>query len=390
MSKARDIASAAPAPSTVSATEIGYLDGVTSGIQTQIDGKQAANAAVSTTELGYLDGVTSSIQTQLNQKPEYVAGKNFVLNGGFDIWQRGTTFTNPTDGTYTADRWVIDSGGGTNSTITQQTTGTPSGTRYVYRVTQTGTANKTIAQLMETSTAAAFWGKTVVASVYLRRNATQTGDLGLNVYKSSTVDAGRGATWTSIGSVTVSNATLPTGTTSADWYRAIVSFSVPNDGTANSIKLTVGDAANNPNGAIWEMSAVQLEVGSTATSFARSGGTIQGELATCQRYFWRAGGDSVADRLFGSGIMVTTTTARHILVFPVQMRTPSTISPSAASTFYLYGGAGAQIPTAVNVSAITQQNCTVDATRSASTIGQASMLQAVGTANAYIDVSGEL
>ncbi len=39
MTKARDLASAAPAPSTVSATELGYLDGVTSNIQTQIDSK---------------------------------------------------------------------------------------------------------------------------------------------------------------------------------------------------------------------------------------------------------------------------------------------------------------------------------------------------------------
>ena len=42
MSKARDIASAAPAPSTVSATELGYLDGVTSAVQTQIDTKAAS------------------------------------------------------------------------------------------------------------------------------------------------------------------------------------------------------------------------------------------------------------------------------------------------------------------------------------------------------------
>ena len=41
MTKARDIASAAPAPSTVDATEIGYLDGVTSAIQTQLDAKTA-------------------------------------------------------------------------------------------------------------------------------------------------------------------------------------------------------------------------------------------------------------------------------------------------------------------------------------------------------------
>ena len=68
MSKARDLANAGTALTTVSATELGYLDGVTSAVQTQIDGKQAANANVSTTELGYLDGVTSAIQTQLDGK----------------------------------------------------------------------------------------------------------------------------------------------------------------------------------------------------------------------------------------------------------------------------------------------------------------------------------
>jgi hypothetical protein len=52
----------------VSDTEIGYLDGVTSGIQGQIDGKQAVVANVSDTEIGYLDGVTSGIQAQINDK----------------------------------------------------------------------------------------------------------------------------------------------------------------------------------------------------------------------------------------------------------------------------------------------------------------------------------
>ena len=52
----------------VSNTEIGYLDGVTSAIQTQLDNKQAIIANVSDTEIGYLDGVTSAIQTQLNTK----------------------------------------------------------------------------------------------------------------------------------------------------------------------------------------------------------------------------------------------------------------------------------------------------------------------------------
>lgn len=52
----------------VSSTEIGYLDGVTSSIQTQLSNKQDVVANVSNTEIGYLDGVTSLIQTQLDGK----------------------------------------------------------------------------------------------------------------------------------------------------------------------------------------------------------------------------------------------------------------------------------------------------------------------------------
>ena len=65
--------------SAVTSTEIGYLDGVSSAIQTQLDAKQPTISAsaridaahihdgtVSNTEFGYLNGVTSNIQTQLD------------------------------------------------------------------------------------------------------------------------------------------------------------------------------------------------------------------------------------------------------------------------------------------------------------------------------------
>ena len=68
----------------VSSTELGYLDGVTSAIQTQLNAKAALAGPtftgtvtlpsttsvgnVTSTELGYLDGVTSAIQTQINSK----------------------------------------------------------------------------------------------------------------------------------------------------------------------------------------------------------------------------------------------------------------------------------------------------------------------------------
>jgi hypothetical protein len=68
MTKARDLANASTALSAVSATELGYLDGVTSAVQTQINTKQAVVSGVDDTEIGYLNGVTSAIQTQIDAK----------------------------------------------------------------------------------------------------------------------------------------------------------------------------------------------------------------------------------------------------------------------------------------------------------------------------------
>ena len=71
---------------TITTAELNYVKGVTSPIQTQLNGKEptisltasralvsnssgkVAVSAVTSTELGYLDGVTSAIQTQLNGK----------------------------------------------------------------------------------------------------------------------------------------------------------------------------------------------------------------------------------------------------------------------------------------------------------------------------------
>jgi hypothetical protein len=92
----------------VSSTEFGYLDGVTSAIQTQIDSKQAtitggattitssdltasralassasgkvAVTTVTSTELGYVSGVTSAIQTQLNAKQATITGSATTID----------------------------------------------------------------------------------------------------------------------------------------------------------------------------------------------------------------------------------------------------------------------------------------------------------------------
>ena len=69
---------------TATSTSLNYVAGVTSAIQTQLDGKQAVVANVSSTEIGYLDGVTSAIQTQLNNKQAIVANVSDVEIGYLD------------------------------------------------------------------------------------------------------------------------------------------------------------------------------------------------------------------------------------------------------------------------------------------------------------------
>jgi hypothetical protein len=51
MSKARDLASGAPAPAGVTSTELGFVDGVTSAIQTQVDAKAASLAPTLTSPI---------------------------------------------------------------------------------------------------------------------------------------------------------------------------------------------------------------------------------------------------------------------------------------------------------------------------------------------------
>jgi hypothetical protein len=70
---------------------------------------------------------------------------------------------------------------------------------------------------------------------------------------------------------------------------------------------------------------VQLEAGSVATAFQTATGTIQGELAACQRYYFRQTAVASNDPLtaaIGSGS--GSTYAGYVLQFPVTMRVAPT------------------------------------------------------------------
>jgi hypothetical protein len=267
----------------------------------------------------------SSTSTGLRYSSSIAAGKNVLINGNFDFWQRGTSFTTTGAGAYYADRWQNGAVYGTN-TITRQTTGVPVGSTYCFRFTGTmaGTLLP-IQQLIESTNVKPLVGKTATFSVKLRRNAAFDQNIIIAIDKSSTVDAAYSSTWTNISSTTITNANLPTGTGASDWVTATVTATIPSDGTANSLKVRIDHSATVATNGYYEVAQAMLELGSVATSFQINGATIQGELAACQRYYYRTGvgaGNTTpqAYEPLGYGSFTSTTNFQGQVEFPVSMR----------------------------------------------------------------------
>jgi hypothetical protein len=102
--------------SGVSSTEIGYLDGVTSAIQTQLNDKLNSSTAgttyqtlvsgVSNTEIGYLDGVTSAIQTQINDANTSIDAK--LPKAGGTMTGAITLHADPSSSLHAATKQYVD------------------------------------------------------------------------------------------------------------------------------------------------------------------------------------------------------------------------------------------------------------------------------------------
>jgi hypothetical protein len=110
-------------------------------------------------------------------------------------------------------------------------------------------------------------------------------------------------------------------------------------------------------GATFYITGVQLEKGSTATSFDYR--PYSAELALCQRYFWYLGGsNSAGDQYLANGQAPSTTNARFSVSCPVSMRASPTVSAGTASNYQVYAGDVAPTVTSLTIggaSASTEQ-----------------------------------
>ena len=235
------------------------------------------------TELGYVTGVTSAIQAQLNA-PASVASinsgplgglRNGLINGNFDVWQDKTSFATIVQNQYLADRWAFTSAVPSTSTCQRgPSIDTPSSYSFQWN-SVTNTARFEIAQAMTAINASKYIGKSITVSVKLQGNAGNVRTCSVALDKNATGDTLLGGTWTQRGTNSV---TLSTST-----QTAFFNVFVPNDGSALGLRVRVSDGGAGLAGDIIYVGKVRHEIGSVVSQMDQEPYSLT--LLLCQRHY---------------------------------------------------------------------------------------------------------
>ena len=267
------LAAGAAAGDILEVVTVTNLNSVNTYTQGEIDTSLSAKLSTSTAASTYLTQ-SNAATTYVPQTSYSVAGKNAVINGGMDIFQRNSFNTL---NAYSLDRWYINAS--TTTTVTQSTAKTTPNSQYMMLMTATGTQQIFAQQAIETRNAIYYAGKTVTLSAYAA-GLTTTTNWQMDLSYSTSTDNAITGSWTSITAAS-GNPNLTLSSTVTRWS---ATYNVPSDAKTLRV-LFVNNAANITVGQGIYLGDVQLEIGNVATPFSRAGGTIQGELAACQRYY---------------------------------------------------------------------------------------------------------
>ena len=328
------------------------------------------------------------------------AGKNKIINGNFGVNQRNFT-TSSTNTDYTFDRWqlVLTAGGGTVTASAQTfTPGTApvagyEGTNFFRYVTsgQVNTdARAAVQQKIEN--VRTFAGQTVTFSFWAK---AASGTPNVSVYLAQSFGSGGSAGVTTIGA----KQAISTSWARYSWTIAVPSIAGKTIGTTDSLQariwLSAGSAVTDNDSLgiqnnTFDIWGVQVEAGSIPSPFqTASGGSIQSELAMCQRYYWRntATGNFTT---MGFGFASSATNVMGVIQFPVPMR----VQPTSIDFANLQCNEST-IGVAVSAVAFSgtengTQLATLNFTTTLMTTFRPTKILANSTTNAYLGLSAEL
>jgi len=290
--------------------------------------------------------------------------KNLIINGGMQFSQRGTTGTTPSTNNYMVDRFKACRFGGYPNIFNQAlVTDAPAGFINSWKLTNntghtlTGTNASAVIQSFEgLNVAHLAWGtsaaKPVTLSFWVKSSLTgsfavafadagNAYDIGklynidsANTWEYKTISiAGPTAGTFDVDNTVAFHLAFGFGSTSATRTANLDSWALnANTGSSKVTTAGAGNAMATTNGATWQVTGVQLELGSVATDFEhRSYGE---ELALCQRYYvkqygaWSFQGSRWVNEHFCS------------IPHPVTMRGLPTFTSSGAGAFQVFTAGG--------------------------------------------------
>ncbi len=211
--------------------------------------------------------------------------RNLIVNGAFDIWQRGTSFAAIAAGLYSADRFeMYRSAFALGATLSRQSSSGIVRSEYVARL-QRDSGNSTtdalcLSSALKSSNSRHLAGQSVTLSLKLRKGANYSGgDVSFKIVNGTGTDEGLG------GVNFTGHNELATGlaATTTDFQIFQVSGTVPSSATQLGIILSYTPTGTAGADDWIEIAEMQLEEGSVATAFEYRDDGL--ELWFCQSYY---------------------------------------------------------------------------------------------------------
>ncbi len=305
--------------------------------------------------------------------------RNRLINGDMSVYQRGSVAAT-TAGAYTLDRWFVTPTGAT-VTVTQSTSVVPTGFADSLNVAGAASVtNVSVRQRIEsvnTQDLASGVQVTVSGRIYQSTgSAVTTATIAL-----AAPTAADNYTSTTSAATTYTLPSIPNAT----WTTFSNTFTLTTS-CVNGLQVTIALGTGLTSGS-FNLTGVQLEVGSTATPFERR---LYGqELALCQRYLFSMGGTNTYERI-GAGLFASTTVCYGFVTFPVQMRTSPSMSFLAGAAFAAYDGVSVYGASAIAADTLGPSTANIYVTVSGGTAFRAGQIITNNTTNARLRFSAEL
>ncbi len=334
--------------------------------------------------------------------------KNLLINGEFNVAQRGTSFDATTtpkndDDTYLLDRWILLSDGNDIVDVSQ-VTDAPDGSVYAQKaVVQTANKKFGFVQIIENANC-----QQVIDSIASLSFQIKTGSNAIRNIRAAVLSwSGTTDTVTSdVVSAWNAEGTIPTLATSWSYQKISSNLSLPTTYQRCKVEnIAINSDAKNIAVFIWVddtdaavsdelyLGQVQLEKGSAVSDYAYR--QIGAELMLSQRYYFQmdsAQGNS--EQLFAVGAVTSSGAAHFLVQHPVEMRVVPTRLTSAANTFLIHAPT-ATTPSSVGFDGVAYSDklrSQMFALDSGTTLtaGNGGRLSANLSASAYVKMDAEL